>query len=133
MPPEKVPADRTTPGLPEDFLHLELRRRLRRGPFEFCLQFLVSETGDAITDPTTALDHNHRRRLIAGRLVVTGLAGDGEGSEPLRFEPTRLIAGIETSDDRILAARGHAYGVSADDRHATDVPDLNRHPSRPDG
>ena len=64
---------------------------MRRGPFEFCLQFLVAETGDAVADPTIALDHNHRRRLIGGRLVVTGLAGDGAGCEPLRFEPTRLI------------------------------------------
>lgn len=120
------PADRTTAGLPEDYLHEELRRRLRRGPFELCLQFLVAEIGDAVDDPTTALDHNHRRRLIAGRLVVTGLAGNGAGCEPLRFEPTRLIDGFEASDDRILAARGLAYRVSADDRHANDVPDLSR-------
>ena len=56
--------------------------------------------------------------------MVTGLAGDGAGCEPLRFEPTRLIDGFERSDDQILAARGLAYRVSADDRHATDVPDL---------
>ena len=119
------PADRSTPGLPEDYLHQELRQRLRRGPFEFCLQFLVAEIGDAVDDPTVALDHNHRRRLIGGRLVVTGLAGDGAGCESLRFEPTRLIDGFERSDDQILAARGLAYRVSANDRHATDEPDLD--------
>jgi catalase len=116
------PADRSTPGLPEDYLHEELRERLRRGPFEFCLQFLVAESGDAVADPTISLDHNHRQRLIGGRLVVTELAGDGSACEELRFEPTRLIDDFERSDDPILAARGLAYRVSADDRHATDEP-----------
>jgi catalase len=111
------PADRTTQGLPENFLHTELRQRLRRGPFEFTLQFLVAEDGDQVDDPTIALDHNHRARMIGGRLVVTGLDDGGNGCEELSFNPTRVIDGFEMSADRILAARGHAYRVSSADRH----------------
>jgi catalase len=115
------PADRTTAGLPENYLHHELRSRLARGPFELTLQFLVAEDGDAIDDPTVALDHSHRPRLIGGRLVVTGLYEGGDGCEPLAFDPCRLIDGIEASGDRILTARGRlAYPVSATDRGATD-------------
>lgn len=116
------PADRTSAGLPENYLHKELRERLRRGPFEFTLEFLIADNGDAIDDPTAALDHNHRRRLIGGRLVVTDLYEDGAGCEPLAFDPCRLIDGFEPSGDRILAARGrHAYPVSAADRGAVDA------------
>ena len=110
------PADRTTKGLPENFLHTELRHRLRRGPFEFTLQFLIAEDGDRVDDPTVALDHNHRARMIAGRLVVTGLDDGGGGCEPLSFNPTRVIDGFEMSADPILAARGHAYRVSSAER-----------------
>jgi len=113
------PADRTTAGLPENYLHQELRHRLARGPFEFTLQFLVPGSGDPIDDPTVALAHNSRNRLIAGRLVVTSLFEDGDGCEALSFNPLRLIDGIEPSADPILAARGrHAYPVSAADRGA---------------
>jgi len=111
------PADRTTTGLPENYLHLELAERLRQGPFELTLQFLVAEEGDAIDDPTIALDHNHRVRMIGGRLVVTGLDERPGGAEMLSFNPTRVIDGFEMSNDPILAARGHAYRVSSADRH----------------
>ncbi|MET0910417.1 MAG: hypothetical protein ABWZ99_13200, partial [Ilumatobacteraceae bacterium] len=111
------PADRTTEGLPENYLFDELRHRLRRGPFEFTLQFLLAEDGDLVDDPTVALDHNHRVRMIGGRLVVTGLDADGTGAEDLSFNPTRVLDGFELSGDRILAARGHAYRVSSADRH----------------
>ena len=114
------PADRTKQGLPENYLHEELRERLRRGPFEFTLQFLVAEDGDDIDDPTTALDHNHRARLIGGRLVVTGLDAGGGGCEELSYNATRVIPGFEMSADKILAARGHAYRVSSADRHRYD-------------
>jgi catalase len=118
------PADRTTAGLPENYLHHELRRRLDRDPVEFTLQFLLTQDGDAIDDPTTALDHNHRPRLIGGRLVVTALDDGGIGCEPLSFNPTRVIDGFGMSNDQILAARGHAYRVSSADRHefTEDIP-----------
>jgi catalase len=115
-------ADRTTAGLPENYLHDELRERLASGPFEFTLQFLVAEHGDRVDDPTVALDHAHRPRIIAGRLVVTDLFENGDGAERLSFNPTRLIPGFEASDDRILAARGEAYEVSCRDREGTGCP-----------
>jgi catalase len=64
-----------------------------------------------------ALDHNHRVRMIGGRLVVTGLDERPGGAELLSFNPTRVIDGFEMSNDPILAARGHAYRVSSADRH----------------
>lgn len=116
------PADRISAGLPANYLHDELRERLTHGPFEFTLQFLVAEEGDAVDDPTAALDHARRPRIIAGRLVVTGLCEDGAGAEHLSFNPTRLIPGFEASGDEILAARGAAYQVSCNDRGGSGCP-----------
>ena len=48
-----------------------------------------------------------------GTLEITGLAFDREqGDDVLVFDPTRVIDGIELSDDAILHFRSHAYAES---------------------
>lgn len=110
------PVDDVTEKRPENYLHQELRDRLARGPAEFNLQFMLPASGDDIDDATMRLDHNSRVRVAAGRLVVESLYLDGDGCEPLSFNPTRLADGFEVSADPILQARRMAYEVSYADR-----------------
>ena len=53
----------------------------------------------------------------AGRLEVTATVEDPEkGGDVVVFDPTRVIDGVELSDDVILHARPRAYSVSIDRR-----------------
>ena len=55
----------------------------------------------------------------AGTLEVTAVVGDPEADgEMVVFDPTRVIDGVELSDDPILHARPKAYSVSIDRRSA---------------
>ena len=54
-----------------------------------------------------------RERVAIGRLEITGLAFDREqDGDILVFDPTRVVDGIECSDDPILHARSWAYSES---------------------
>jgi catalase len=60
-----------------------------------------------------------REVVHAGQLEITGLVDDQQtGCEALIFDPTRVIDGIECSDDQILHARPHAYSISYERRTA---------------
>ena len=60
------------------------------------------------------------RELLAGRIVVTAPLDDPEGgpmtSSPTVFDPTRVVPGIELSDDPILQYRRGAYSESVSRR-----------------
>jgi catalase len=54
-----------------------------------------------------------RRRITAGTLEVTGLDTEREkGDDVLVFDPTRVVDGIELSDDPVLRFRSDAYRES---------------------
>jgi catalase len=54
-----------------------------------------------------------------GRLEITGMTADqGGGCEHRVFDPTRVVDGIDLSDDAVLAARRDAYSVSIERRFA---------------
>ena len=61
------------------------------------------------------------RELLAGRIVVTAAVDDPEGgpmsSTPTVFDPTRVVDGIELSDDPILRYRPGAYSESVVPAH----------------
>ncbi len=63
------------------------------------------------------------RELLAGRIVVTAPVDDPEGgpmsSTPTVFDPTRVVDGIELSDDPILRYRPGAYSESVSRRTST--------------
>ena len=101
------------------YLRQELTERLAGGPIVFTLHLQLADEDDDPTDPT-AMWPDEREVVLAGRLEVTALVDDQEaGCERLIFDPTRVIDGIECSDDRILYARPHAYSVSYERRTAT--------------
>ncbi|MDQ6607216.1 MAG: catalase family peroxidase [Actinomycetota bacterium] len=95
-----------------DYLRQELHQRLIAGPVHFTLELQIANSGDPVDDPSAAWPKD-RRRVNAGRLQVTGLDTDRErGDDVLVFDPTRVIDGIELSNDPVLRFRGPAYSES---------------------
>lgn len=112
MHPVATEADR----LPETFsgpdrLRDEIVARLGRGPVEFDLHVQVAGDGD---DPHSAVSvWDHPRDFVAGRVTVTAPVADPEhGDEVVVFDPTRIIDGLDLSDDPILRYRPLAYAES---------------------
>jgi catalase len=99
-----------------DFLHEEIASRLDAGSvaFEFQLQLAVAD--DPLDDSTAAWPDD-RELVAAGRLELTEIADDPERDGHIDvFDPTRIVDGIELSDDPVLHARPKAYSVSAYNR-----------------
>jgi catalase len=103
--------DRSDP----DFLHADLLSRLADGPVGFTLRVQVAGSSDDPHDPRSVW--KGARTFDAGTLSITGAAEDPEAEGKLVvFDPTRVIDGIELSDDPILRYRPLAYSASANRR-----------------
>jgi catalase len=99
-----------------DYLREELTERLAQGPVSFSLEVSVAEPGDPVDDPSRAWPPT-RRRIVVGEFEVTGLeTGRETGDDVLVFDPTRVVAGIELSDDPVLRFRSAAYRESVERR-----------------
>lgn len=95
-----------------DYLQQELRERFSAGPVRFTLEIQIASPGDPLDDPSAAWPEG-RRTVSAGRFEITGLDTEREtGDDVLVFDPTRVIDGIELSDDPVLRFRGPAYSES---------------------
>jgi catalase len=104
-----------------DFLIAELDQRLTQEPVVFTLKFQFAEPGDTTTDPTIAWPEE---RLLqpAGQIIITSRSSNEDHWQQQVFDPTLVAAGVELSDDPILAFRGHAYAVSAQRRQRQTEP-----------
>jgi catalase len=112
-----------------DYLREELEERLRGGTAAFELRLQFAADGDPLDDPT-AVWPDDREQVVAGRLEITEMIDDPETGEHIDvFDPTRVVDGIELSDDPILLARPRAYSVSAYRRLGVEV----ENPSTPPG
>jgi catalase len=115
---EPESGERTLPGdeaksRGRDYLQEEI---LARGETVFRLLVILAEEGDEIDDPTAAWPED-RSQVEVGRLVLTGPDTERErDGDILVFDPTRVIPGIELSDDPILNFRPQAYSVSVERR-----------------
>jgi catalase len=95
-----------------DYLQAEIRERVARDPVRFTLQLQIAAPGDAIDDPSSAWPED-RQRLRAGTLELTALDTDREtDGDVLVFDPTRVVDGIELSNDPVLNFRHVAYTES---------------------
>jgi catalase len=108
--------DRTFEG--RDRLGEEMLARLQRGPVTHEIWVQVAGTEH---DPHHATSTwRGCRELLAGRIEVTAQVPDPEGgpggSTPTVFDPTRVVDGIELSDDPILRYRAGAYSESVSRR-----------------
>jgi len=119
MMPEKVvhlePADAA--GRAPNFLIDELPSRLTRGPVTFHLRAQLAAPGDSTMDPARPWPED-RRVVELGTLTIDKVvANSDQVQRELLFRPGQLTDGIEQSDDRLIAVRDAAYGVSYIERH----------------
>jgi len=101
-----------------DRLGDEMAARLERGPVTHEVWVEIAGEGH---DPHRATSQwSGARELLAGRIVVTAPVTDPEGGPtsgtPTVFDPTRVVDGIELSDDPILRYRPSAYTESVSRR-----------------
>lgn len=105
-----------------DYLQEEARERLAREPIRFTLQVQVAASGDPTHD-ATAVWPTDRERVDVGRLELTDLdRGRERDGDVLVFDPTRVIEGIELSDDPLPRLRSQAYSISVERRSGTVPP-----------
>ncbi len=117
------PVATTADRLPEehrgpDRLSEEMAARLARGPVTHELWVQMAGPGH---DPHSATSvWTGARELLAGRIEVTAAVPDPEGGlmtrTPTVFDPTRVVDGLELSDDPILRYRAGAYTASVSRR-----------------
>lgn len=90
----------------------ELASRLDQGPARWDLEVSVASDSDDPHDPTSTWQPVET--FVAGTLTVDATAPDPEaGNGIMVFDPTRVIPGIELSQDPILHFRAAAYSASA--------------------
>jgi catalase len=97
-----------------NFLSDELRRRLTKAPVRFRLLVQLAAHGDQTSDSSLVWP-DEREKIELGILTITAVVPDSLVAEKsLAFDPTRLIEGIELSDDPlpILRSRVYAYSVT---------------------
>lgn len=94
--------------LPPQFLISEIKQRVAREPVAWELVFQIAEPGDP-TDDMTKHWPETRRFVKTGRLVVDALHPDQDQVDRSMFDPTRVPAGIEVSDDPVLHFRSEIY------------------------
>jgi catalase len=110
--PVATAADRLDPPFQgPDRLGEEMAARLSRGPVTHEMWVQVAGPGH---DPHSAKSvWNGCREFLAGRVVVTEELPDPEaGGAPTVYDPTRVVDGIELSEDPILRYRPAAYSQS---------------------
>jgi catalase len=95
----------------EHYLLAEMRERLAREPVLWDLQLQLAEPGDKLDDASRAWPAT-RKLVAAGTLTVSAVEPDQKALEPLVFDPTRVVPGLELSNDPILRFRGEVYGES---------------------
>ena len=95
-----------------NYLQEEILERLSQGGAAFRLTLVLAEPEDPVDDPTVAWPEE-RETIVAGRLELTGEeTGRERDGDILVFDPTRVVDGIELSDDAILRFRPRAYSES---------------------
>ena len=106
---------------PQQHLISEIKQRVAREPVAWDLVFSMAEPGDP-TDDMTKHWPDSRPTVTAGRLVVDRVHEDQDLVERSMFDPTKLPAGIETSDDPVLHFRSESYIESQKRRLAETKP-----------
>jgi catalase len=88
----------------------------------FRLVVTLAEEGDPVDDSTVQWPEE-RETVEVGRLELSGPEhGREQGDDVLVFDPTRVVEGIELSEDPILHFRPRAYAVSVERRSGAPIP-----------
>jgi len=106
-----------------DYLHEELDQRLASGPLRFTLRVQIAAEGDRTDDPTSQWPAS-REVIDAGSLELVAAETQREtNGDILVFDPTRVVDGIELSDDPVLRVRSLVYSESVRRRTGVSRPD----------
>lgn len=104
--------DATASQKSANFLAEELRARLSKAPASFRLQVQLAEPGDATSDGSVVWPAS-RRIVPLGVLTIDAVVADSASTErKLAFDPTRIVDGIELSDDPLPLLRSRVYALS---------------------
>ena len=114
--PRATPRDRPVGRFRgRDRLREEMQARLAQGPVRYDLVVTVAGPRDDPHDPMSVWKGS--RELVAGWLEITDVEEDHEATgDVVVFDPTRVVDGIELSDDPILRYRPLAYRISIERR-----------------
>jgi catalase len=114
--PRAAPRDRPAASFTgRDRLRDEMRARLEQGPVKFDLVVTVAGPKDDPHNPMSVWRGS--RDFVAGWFEITTAEDDHEAQgDVVVFDPTRVVDGIELSDDPILHYRPSAYSVSIERR-----------------
>lgn len=95
-----------------DFLSEDLDGRLAQGPLRWDMVVTVAGAGDSIVDPSQTWPEE-RQQVTVGTVVVESTTPQTTGAcRDINYDPLVLPAGVQGSDDPILAARSAVYSVS---------------------
>ncbi len=95
-----------------NYLMDELPKRIAAGPVKYRLVAQVAKEGDVTNDATVTWPAD-RQIIELGVISLTGTEKEQvQAQKTILYNPLSLPAGIEASDDPILAARPPAYAVS---------------------
>jgi catalase len=97
---------------PPDFLFHEIEQRLAKGLTTFRLYVQIAAEGDR-TDDGSIPWPGDRPQVELGTIEVKAVVANSNAEErKLVFDPTRLVDGIELSDDPLPLARSAIYAIS---------------------
>jgi catalase len=104
--------DGTSGTKPPNYLREELQLRLSKAPAKFRLLLQLAQPGDP-TDNGSTVWPDDREQVELGILTIMSIVSDSAAAErDLAFNPTRLIDGIELSDDPLPLLRSQVYAYS---------------------
>jgi len=95
-----------------DFLRAELAERFTRGPVRFAIELELAQPGDPVDDPTAVWPEGRPRVHVADLAIETFASDRERDGDILVFDPTRVVDGIECTDDPILRFRPTVYNES---------------------
>lgn len=105
-------AEAVAKSMPPNFLCDELKTRLAKAPAKFQLLLQLAQAGDQTNDGSMVWPDD-RKKIELGIITITSVAPDSAAAErELAFDPTRLIDGIELSDDPLPVLRSQVYAYS---------------------
>jgi catalase len=106
-----------------DYLRDEMLERVTHEPVRFRLELQVGDPNDDVDDPRSVWPDS-RERLDGGTVEIAEPDLERErGDDILVFDPTRVVEGIELTDDPVLRFRTHAYAASVLARTGVHRPD----------
>ena len=95
-----------------NFFSEDLRTRLVKAPASFRLLVQLANPGDQTNDSSVVWPDEHKK-VELGIITITSVVPDSTTAErELAFDPTRLVDGIELSDDPLPALRSRVYVYS---------------------